>query len=151
VGHTVQFAVSEDVVVDGVIIISKGTPASGVVTYVRKAIRGQLDGRLVIQPVSLTLPDGSSVPLHEARYSDPEARGISGVVLFIAALPFVFSDMAKRRHPDPESGDDLTLPFCGQWYGATKKRVRINPAVSAQTQPTYHTVYIDFICPTRTR
>src|SRR5271157_5022732 len=151
VGQIVRFAVSTDVKVDGMIVIPKGTPASGVVTYVSKAICGQRNGRVGVQPVSLTFFDGSLVPLREAPYSDPEAEGISGVVLFIAALPFVFSDMAKERHRAPEPGNDEILPLCWQWWSTTTKKVRINLAVPAQIQLSHSTVDVDSICPTRAK
>ena len=133
VGQIERFAVSEDVKANGIVVIPKGTPASSVVTYVRKAICGQRNGMVTVGPPSLTLPDGSSIPLRYVPYTDPEAAGLSGVVLFIAALPFVFSDMAKARHPAPEPGNDEILPLCGQsWEVATTKKIRIILAVPSQ-------------------
>jgi len=151
VSQIVRFTVSKDVDVDGMIVIPKGTPASGVVTYVRKAILGQRDGRVGVQPVSLSLPDGSSVPLREAPYSDPEAEGLTGVMLFIAALPFVFSDMYKEKHHAPQPGNEQTLPLCYQWWGTTTKKVRIGLAVPTQTQPSHAPVDVDSICPARVK
>ncbi|MDR3773085.1 MAG: hypothetical protein P4L26_07040 [Terracidiphilus sp.] len=150
-GQKLQFAVTEDVKVDGTIAIPKGTPASGVVTYLRKAIFEQRDGRVGVELVSLTLPDGSSVPLREAPYTDPEAEGLCGVVLFIAALPFVFSDMAKERHPAPEAGNDETMSLCWQWWGSTTKKVRINLAFPTQTPPSHPKIDVDSICPAHSR
>jgi len=147
VGQSVRFAVSTDVKVDGAIVIPGGTPASGVVTYVRKAILGQRNGAVGVEPAEVTLPDGSTLPLRETPYSDPEAQGLTGVMLFIAALPFVFSDMAKEKHPAPQPGEEETLPLCWHWSGSTTKKVRINLAVQTQTRASHPTVDIDSICP----
>jgi hypothetical protein len=149
-GQKVQFAVSMDVKVDGVTVIPRGTQASGIVTFVCRAIRGKSNGMITIGPPSLSLPGGSSIQLRYVPYTDPEAAGISGVALFIAALPFVFSDMYKARHPAPERGDDEILPKCWKsWEVATTKKVRINLAVPNQNQSSNPTIDIDSICPTR--
>jgi hypothetical protein len=151
VGQQVRLAVSEDVVVDGIVVIPKGTPVSGVVTWVRKAIPGKRNGGVGVEPVSLALPDGSQVPLREGTWTDPEAEGLSGVILSIAALPFVFSDMAKERHRAPEPGNDEMLPLCWQWFGNTMKKARISLAIPAQPWSLHPTGDVDSVCPAGAR
>jgi hypothetical protein len=75
VGQTVRFAVGTDVKVDGVIVIPRGTSASTVVTYVRKAIGGKRDGIVEDGPPSLILPDGSSIKLRNIIPPDSDAPG----------------------------------------------------------------------------
>ncbi|MGD0859002.1 MAG: hypothetical protein ABR912_06755 [Terracidiphilus sp.] len=153
VGQRVRFAVLEDVKVDGVIVIPKGTPASTVVTYVRKAIGGKRDGIVRDGPPSLILPDGSSIQL---RNIDPPSSDFPGpivllfVALSIASLPYWFSHMFKAKHPAPERGNDEILSQCGHsWDVATTKNVRINLAAPPQIQPFYPIVDIDSTCPGR--
>jgi hypothetical protein len=151
VGQAMRFAVTEDVTIDGAIVVPKGTPASGVVTYVRKAIPEQRDGRVGGELISLNLPNGSSVPLREVPYADPEAEGLSGVVLTIAALPFWIGDLIKKKHPAPEAGIDETMSLCWQWWGSTTKKVRINLAIPAQAPPSHPAIDVDSICPAHSR
>jgi hypothetical protein len=153
VGQKKRYAVLEDVKVDGVIVIPKGTQASTVVTHVRKAIGGKRDGIVEDGPPSLILPDGSSIQL---RNIIPPSSDVPGpivlvfVVLSIASLPYWFSHMFKAKHPAPERGNDEILSQCGQsWDVATTKKVRINLAVPPQIQPFYPIVDIDSICPGR--
>ena len=155
VGQRVRFAVSEDVKVDGVIVIPKGTSASTVVTYVRKAIGGKRNGIVEDGPPSLILPDGSSIQLRNIIPPDSDAPGpivILFVVLLIGSLPYLFSNMFKAKHPAPKRGNDEILPQCGQsWEVATTKKVRINLAILNKIQLSPPTVDIDSICPARAR
>lgn len=159
VGQTVRFAVSEDVVVDGTVVIPKGTPISGVVTHVRKAILGKRDGVVEAKPVSLTLPGGSSVELRE-----PSGDGGDGVCegfvncmgLFVVAIPLSvlslpIAAVAMIKEPPQRqratiSGNDQTLPLCGQRWGVTTKKIRVGPPVPTQTQPLQPTVDVDSVC-----
>lgn len=155
VGQTVRFAVGTDVKVDGVIVIPRGTSASTVVTYVRKAIGGKRDGIVEDGPPSLILPDGSSIKLRNIIPPDSDAPGpfvLLFVVLLIGSLPYLFSNMFKANHPAPQRGNDKTLPKCGQsWEVATTKKLRINLAILNRIQLLPPAVDIDSICPARAR
>lgn len=150
-GQAVRYAVSEDMAVDGIVVIPRGTPVSGGVIFVRKAVLGQQNGRVAFEPVSLALADGSSIPLREAPSTDGEAQGLAGVALLIAGLPFLFIDMFRENHPAPEPGDDETLPSCRHLWGSTTKSVRINLAVLTQALPWSSKVDVDSACPALAR
>jgi hypothetical protein len=47
-GQSVRMLVKEDVSADGVIVIPKGTSATGIVAWVRKAVPGKKDGSFSI-------------------------------------------------------------------------------------------------------
>jgi len=153
VGQKKRYAVLEDVKVDGVIVIPKGTQASTVVTHVRKAIGGKRDGIVEDGPPSLILPDGSSIKLRNVIPPDSDAPGpvvLLFVVFSIASLPYWFSHMFKAKHRAPVPGNDEILAPCGQsWEVATTKKVRINLAILTQTQPLHSTVDVDSVCPPR--
>jgi hypothetical protein len=153
VGQRVRYAVSEDVKIDGVVVIPKGTPASTVVKSVRKAIIGKRNGIVEEGPPSLILPDGSSIKLRNVIPPDSDAPGpvvLLFVVFSIASLPYWFSHMFKAKHRAPVPGNDEILAPCGQsWEVATTKKVRINLAILTQTQPLHSTVDVDSVCPPR--
>jgi hypothetical protein len=158
-GQVVRLAVKEDVVVDGTVVIPRGTPAKGLVASVRKAIPGERNGSLRVEPTGLTLQDGSSIKLREYIDTDVLCEGFVNclgliVVAIPASLPFAIFDMVKsppQWGKAPESGSDETLPLCRQVWGATTKRVSIGPAVPTQTRPSQPTVDVDSVCPAGAR
>jgi hypothetical protein len=60
-GQPVRFAVAEDVWVDGIAAIPRGTPANGVVARVRKGVPGEHDGFLELEPREILLANGSRI------------------------------------------------------------------------------------------
>jgi hypothetical protein len=141
-GQAVGLVVKRDVIVNGAVVIPRGTPASGLVTSVRRAIPRKSDGSLRIEPVGLTLPDGSSLELRE--YIDDGGDGVcEGFVgcmgLIVVAIPSLLpsaiaSGVASffKPHYRPERGLDQTLASCWTLWGSTKAKSRINGAVPNQ-------------------
>jgi hypothetical protein len=147
-GQTVRLAVKEDVVVNGTVVILRGSPASGQVTSVRKAVHGKVDGSIRIQPISLTLPDGSSIQLRE--YSDDGGDGVCEgfanclgliVVAIPMELPMAIGQMITapfHKQPTSTSGFDQTLAPCWTVWGSTKTKISINgpvPNLGQLSQP----------------
>ena len=64
-GQKVRMAVSEDVTLNGAILIPKGTLAAGEVTELRKAKPQKRNAFLEIKPIDLTLADGTRLKLRE--------------------------------------------------------------------------------------
>jgi hypothetical protein len=62
-GQPVRFAVAEDVWVDGIAAIPRGTPAKGVIMRVRKGVPGAHDGSLTLEPREVLLASGSRIKL----------------------------------------------------------------------------------------
>src|ERR1035438_3625804 len=91
-GQAVKLIVKKDVVVDWTVVIPRGTPASGRVISVRKAVLGKIDGSIRIQPISLTLSDGSSIELRGYTYADDGGDGVcEGFVSCLALNVIVVS------------------------------------------------------------
>ncbi|MGA8088217.1 MAG: hypothetical protein WCA10_12980 [Terracidiphilus sp.] len=153
-GQSVRLVVKDNVIVSGTVAIPRGTPVTGVVTCVRKAIPGQRNGSLWVQPVSLTLPDGSPLSLREAPDGDGMANGLTGVMFTVAALPFWIADMVKapfERHKPVEPGNDEVFPACSDSWSASTTKTVIKSVVSNQGRASQPPVDIDAICPARTR
>jgi len=64
-GLAVRMAVAEDVLVDGVVVIPRGTAAKGVVKSVAKAVPGKSDWRLEVMPQEIVLANGTRLGLRE--------------------------------------------------------------------------------------
>jgi hypothetical protein len=62
-GQTIRFAVAEDVLAGGLVVIPRGTPATGVVSSVRKGVPGKQDGDVELEPRAILLADGSRLKL----------------------------------------------------------------------------------------
>lgn len=96
-GETIDFEVMEDVVVEGFVIIPKGSVALGSVIRAKRKGRMGRGGKLDISIDSVRLPNGEKVPLRSVR----EAQGnnktgtmtgamvVTGVLFFPAAPLFL--------------------------------------------------------------
>jgi hypothetical protein len=139
-GQTVRMAVALDVTSNGVIVIPKGTPATGEITQLRKAVPKERDGHFEIKPMDLTLPGGAHVKLHEYP---PDACEPDGPCWLLKALAmplyplFLIHDAAERRDY-PEEGKEFVEQECSPESGflAAKLSVqRTNLDSSDQTLP----------------
>lgn len=131
-GQVLRLAVAEDVVVDGLIVIPRGTPGAGVVARVQKGKPGKRDGYLIVKPAELTLADGTKVKLTESptRNNGCDDIGpcwefylivVPGIVLAAAVvlplLPVMAAVKALSNHDHGASrvkpvGKDETLDIC---------------------------------------
>ncbi len=156
-GQLVRLAVKENVILNGSIIIPKGSPASGVISDLRKAVLGKRDGSLSIKPVSLTLPDGSLVTLrqHIDTGGDEVCEGFVGclpvaaiiAVSFPFAVAFSIASFFPRHHAS-ESGNDIMIGPCQTLWGSTKTISRIKIAAPNQIQISPPVIEIGAICST---
>lgn len=153
-GQTVKLALADDVIVKGTVVIRKGTPASGVVTDVRKAIPGKRSGNLSIEVVSLTLPDNSQLPLRE--HVDDGGDGVSNVeAVFLLVMTPIYLPLAivewateSRSHDHtPKATDDQVSPACSPVWASTKTKVHIRIGALTQTQNSNPTIDVGSICP----
>jgi len=137
-GQTVHFAVAEDVLAAGIVVIPRGTPAEGVVANVRKGIPGKQDGSLRLEPRELLLSDGSRLKLSRNAPGQDDcgdmgpcwALATFAVVLspvliavVVVASPWlIHSEIEGRKkfpHTKPKiAGDDETLRPCGEFHYA---------------------------------
>ena len=90
VGQTVDFKVSRDVVVDGVVAIPRGTIAKGTVYEAKRSTAFGTKGRLGIKARSLTLPSGENISFASSDiYIPGQNRTALSVVIFcFTLLPF---------------------------------------------------------------
>jgi hypothetical protein len=94
VGQRVPFVVVEDVVQDGVTVISAGTQATGTVTKVGKKHPPAMPGKLALSVDSLTLDDGQELGLQgelhvkgHTRFFRMTAGMVATGLLFLPASP----------------------------------------------------------------
>ena len=90
VGQTVDFRVSRDVLVDGIVAIPCGTIAKGTVYEAKKSTAFGTKGRLGIKVRYLTLPSGDNISFASSDiYIQGQNRtALSVVVFFFTLLPF---------------------------------------------------------------
>jgi hypothetical protein len=69
-GQLVRLAVQDDLIVNGLVAIPKGTLATGVVTHLQKGIAGKQDG--YVKPVSLAMSNGKQAKLWESAYGEDD-------------------------------------------------------------------------------
>jgi hypothetical protein len=110
-GDLVDFVVSQDVYVSGVLIIAKGTPATGTVKEVKRPRTLGRNGKLEIELGNVKGVDGTLLPLAPFR-SEKGIKGISqeaagasaaGGVIF-GPVGLVAGAFLKGRHVDIPAG-----------------------------------------------
>jgi hypothetical protein len=118
-GQEVRLVVANDVEANGSIVIPMGTPATGEVTHLRKAVTGKRNGSLQIQPISLTLTDGKQLKLRE---HPPDACEPDGPCWLLNALVMPFYPLfliheAVDRRDHPETGKEFIEQDCSPEWG----------------------------------
>jgi hypothetical protein len=157
-GQAVRLVVKKDVVVNGTVVIPRGTPASGLVTFVRKGVAGKSDGSLRVKPLGLILPDGSSIELRGYTYNDDDADGVCegfvsclglNVIVVSISLPFAIAYSVTslfQRHHAAKPGIDQTLAVCSTLLGSTKAKSHISRVVPDQGGLSQPTTEVDSTC-----
>jgi hypothetical protein len=102
-GETIWFRVVEDVVLDGHLMIRKGTPVSGLVRRVLPARPGGTGGSLDIAVATLTAADGTPVPV-SARVMAGGRDRTNAMVATTAAVG-LFGMLVKGRQAFALAGD----------------------------------------------
>lgn len=99
-GEKVDFKVSRDVVVDGVVAIPAGTIAKGTVTEAKRSSWWGTRGRLGIHLNYLTLPSGDNVSFASSNiYIKGKNRTALSVVTFLFVWPCCFICGSKAVMP----------------------------------------------------
>jgi hypothetical protein len=133
-GQLVRMAVAKDVSVNGVVLIPKGTPATGVIDFVRKAVPGKKDGDVSIKPISVNLPTSKSIALR--RYNEPEGDALGEALLPLLPFCFVATLVAIPFHRKHETGKEYVLEDCfGDWWELSHAIV-IAPSGATSFEPT---------------
>ena len=173
-GQTVRMAVSKDVLENGVVLIPRGTPATGVVKQVARAIPGKSDGSLRIVPQEITMPNGL---LYRLRDSPPgeDACGdmgpcwalIGGAILLsplILAYAIVFSPWLiassiqdhktekqyRATHPakpEPTPGQERVEAACTINFAYTSDQLSLIAPSADSASTTANRDTLDALCP----
>lgn len=115
----VDFTVSEDLVINGQVIVRKGTPAIGSVINAEKGGYLGKSGKLAIQVESTTTSDGQRLKLRAAKGREGDDKTTSTMVLSMISPAFLFR---KGRDAKIEPGTAVTV------YVAEEKRYRLEGA-----------------------
>lgn len=100
VGDDVKFTVLSDVKRGGVVLIPAGTIANGVVSEAKKSSLAGTKGRLSVDFRSLTLADGTNVPLSGNVRVSGKNRTPLAVITALFVLPCIFIPGTKAVLPE---------------------------------------------------
>jgi hypothetical protein len=118
-GQFVRLAVANDVLVNGMIVIPKGTLASGVVSYVIKGAPGKRDGYLSVDPRIIFLNNGKTIKVSGTIGND------FGPFLAPLMLMIWIAMAVDKVHKNNKSlGKDFVIHVCESkiWNGFTSNR-----------------------------
>jgi hypothetical protein len=129
VGQTFAVQTTGDYVVDGRLVLPKGTPGYGVITQVKRAALGKVNGELTIAVKFLVQPNGSDLPVVvPGAISDAAAlKEHNGSVVghwLLCALLCV----------GPPKGDDILLKAGTHFHVDTVAESQV-PTVAFGTRP----------------
>lgn len=98
-GQTVDFKVSRDVVIDGIVAIPMGTIAKGTVYEAKRSSWFGTKGRLGIRVRYLTLPSGENVSFAstDVYITGKNRTPLSVVVFLFTCLPFPCGSKAEMK------------------------------------------------------
>jgi len=115
----VEFTVAEDLVINGQVIVRKGTPAVGsVITAQKRGYMGK-SGKLAVQVESTTTSDGQRLKLRAAKGREGDDKTMSTVWLSAISPAFLIRRGSEARI---EPGMVVTV------YVAEEKRFRVEGA-----------------------
>ena len=151
-GQSVRMVVNEDISVDGVVMISKGTPATGVVVGVRKAVPGKKNGSVAIKPESVNPPNSKPIPLRHYNYTLEDDAMCSG---FLNCLPLVVGAYAYgagdliaypfRKHQVTD--EDEVLPACSEEWSVVSRSIVIQASGITRAPSAHPEIDMDEVCP----
>lgn len=115
----VDFTVAEDLVINGQVIVRKGTPAVGSVINAEKGGYMGKSGKLAVQVESTTTSDGKPLKLRAAKGREGDDKTTSTMVLSMISPAFLFR---KGKEAKIETGTAVTV------YVAEERRYRLEGA-----------------------
>jgi hypothetical protein len=131
-GQLVRLRVEHSVMADGLVVIPKGTLATGEVTDLRSVAAGKQSGFIRIRPVSLTLGNGMQAKLREFPPDDAQCGDLDlgscwvGYTLLVPiSLVFLIQIAIDNHHEKRQihKGEDRTRDACSRVEGFTTKRI----------------------------
>jgi len=146
-GDKIRFVVAENLIVNGVVAISAGTPAPGVVTKVTKAIPGKRDGRIEIRPTVVRIGRHRKIHFTDspaASTLDPAERRHERKFLMqeIITAPFWIVPVTfgvwipDSRAPQPGARDKKRKScFEFGWFTTSASTIRVASLASPTASP----------------
>lgn len=119
-GETVQFAVADDVVVDGIVAIPRGMEATGTITKARKSGRFGKDGKIEITFHSVRAADSTPVDLIVGEKTKEEYKRTAGAVGASAAGAIILGPVGLVGGLFIH-GNDVNIPEGTTMYAETAK------------------------------
>jgi hypothetical protein len=136
-GQFVRLAVANDVLVNGMVVIPRGTLASGAVSYVIKGAPGKRDGYLSVAPRIIFLSNRKSIKVQDRFGSDFGPWWFAYTFLAPLMLMLWIGVAVDKVHNNKKSlGKDHVIHVCESqiWIGFTSNTSRIQsidlPAVN---------------------
>lgn len=101
IGQTINFLVARDVNVDGVTVIPYGSIAKGTVTQAKKSSWFGTRGRLGIDVKTVTLPDGTVLPLtsNGVQIKGANRTTLSVLLFLFVTIPAAFIPGGRAEMP----------------------------------------------------
>jgi hypothetical protein len=129
-GQLVRLAVAQDVVVNGLVLIPRGSLAIGVVTHLHKGVAGKRNGSIRITPISRTIGNGTRHKLWESWYGEDDCAEMGPCwLMWTLSAPFILIGLAING-PDyydqePQQGKDESINACSSLSGYIAKKIVI--------------------------
>jgi hypothetical protein len=152
-GQKVRMVVDEDVEVKGVVVIPRGTPATGVVTRVRKAIPGKRDGFVWVEPFNLNLLGSPPVALRD--WDDPSGDGMCTGFFCDLALSVAYGawwagdHITKPSRKNHETGEEHTVDVCSADFAEPSGRAALYPIAAGALRAPPGSAELNAACPNR--
>jgi hypothetical protein len=151
-GQSVRMAVKEDVTIDGVVVIPEGTPATGVVAAVRKAVPGKKNGSISIEPESVNPPNSKPIALRHYNYTLEDDAMCSGFLnclpLVVGAYVYGAGDVIAypfRKHH--AAGKDEVLQACSEQWSVVSRSIVVQANGTTRVQSAHPEIDLDSVCP----
>jgi len=106
-GDAIEFTVEEDLIVDGKVLIRKGTAAKGTVIYAEKGGYMGKSGKLAVQVESTTTVDGGPLPLIAAKGGEGNSK--AGTVIALSYIAGPFALLKKGGETVVKAGTKITV------------------------------------------
>ena len=144
-GQLVRFAMVNDVLVNGLVVIPKGTLALGVVSYVTKGVPGKQDGYLQVMPHFISLNNGKTIKVQDTIYGSDIGPSWFAYTFLAPLMLMIWIGVAvdkvhNSRKNEKSLGENYVIHVCESliWIGYTTNRTKIQsidlPALKPATE-----------------
>jgi hypothetical protein len=137
-GQAVKLAVAADVIVAGRVVIARGTPATGVVSNLRRSVPGKINGFIDVKAAGVALPGGTSLTLRDLPPGEDDCDPIGPCwLLFTLFAPIELIGKIREnadKKKNPEAGKQMTLTESYGFSGYTPRKLTLSRAAAGQLE-----------------